>query len=175
MHTRNLVAEPEFVAKLKSQDEGAFKSLYLAYSGITFSIAMSLLGNRLEAEDSVQDIFFKVYRALPQFRGNKLTTWIATIAKNHCYDKLRQAKRAVESCPESIEELEIMQPTASDELPDFLSECPILEREVIVLRKVEGLSYREIAQITGKTEGTLRNMVLKCLRLLRLRGSDENQ
>lgn len=168
MSYRKLEIDPEFIARLKRPDEKAFQQLFYAYSGLVYSIAMGLIGDRLAAEDALQEIFFKVYNALPCFNGGKLTPWIGKIAQNHCIDKLRLAKRTVVSSVEPIENFDLFQlNTVVEEFPDFINSLSTFEREVVILKKVEGLSYREISQLTGRKEGTLRNIVLKCLRALR--------
>lgn len=165
---RNLEIDSELIVLLKRQDEKAFEKLFHAFSGLVYSIAMGLLGERPAAEDALQEVFFKIYKALPEFQGEKLAPWIGRIAQNHCFDLLRQTKKAVNSTSLPAEELDRWQTVApSEELPDFISSLTILEREVVILKKVEGLSYREIAQITGRTEGTLRNIMLKSLQMLR--------
>ncbi|MBU1108869.1 MAG: RNA polymerase sigma factor [Candidatus Riflebacteria bacterium] len=168
MSYHNLEIDTEFIACLRRLDERAFGKLFHACSGLVYSIAMGLLGDRQAAEDALQEIFFKVYKALPDFEGEKLTSWIGRIAQNHCFDMLRQAKRAVVTSVKPIDDLDISQlEPVSDEFPDFLNSLSLLEREVVILKKVEGLSYKEISQLTGKKEGTLRNIMLKSLQLLR--------
>lgn len=168
MSYRNLEIDSELIASLKRQDGKAFEKLFHAFSGLVYSIAMGLLGEKTAAEDALQEIFFKIYKALPDFQGEKITPWMGRIAQNHCFDLLRQTKRAVASTSMPAEELDHWQTVVpSEELPDFINSLSILEREVVILKKVEGLSYREIAQITGKTEGTLRNIMLKSLQTLK--------
>ena len=168
MSYRNLEADSEFVISLRRQDDKAFETLFHTYAGLVFSIAMGLLGQKSAAEDAVQEIFFKAYRALPDFKGEKLAPWLGRIAHNHCIDLLRQTKREVPTATVPVEDLQLYQSnSAIEELPDFIASLSLIEREVVILKKVEGLSYKEIALLTGKKEGTLRNMVLKSLQSLR--------
>ncbi|OGK06715.1 MAG: hypothetical protein A2W80_04445 [Candidatus Riflebacteria bacterium GWC2_50_8] len=168
MSYRNLEVDSEFLLSLKRQDNKAFETLFHACAGLVFSIALSLLGKRSAAEDAVQEIFFKAYRALPDFKGEKLASWLGKIAHNHCVDLLRQTNREVSTTSVPVEDLHLHQSnSAVDELPDFINALSETEREVVILKKVEGLSYKEISLLTGKKEGTLRNMVLKCLQSLR--------
>ncbi|EKD83006.1 MAG: RNA polymerase, sigma-24 subunit, ECF subfamily [uncultured bacterium] len=168
MSYRNLELDSEFVISLKRQDDKAFETLFHACAGFVFSIAMGLLGRRSAAEDAVQEIFFKAYKALPEFKGEKLSPWLGKIAHNHCIDLLRQTKREVPTAVTPVEDLNLSQSNSvSEELPDFINALSVSEREVVILKKVEGLSYKEISQLTGKKEGTLRNIVLKSLQFLR--------
>lgn len=174
MSYRNLEVDPEFLLSLKKQDNRAFEKLFHAYSSLVYSIAMSLIGKRTSAEDAVQEIFFKAHNALPDFKGEKLASWLAKIAHNHCIDLLRQMNRKVLTSNIPVEDLSLPQSSSdNNELPDFINSLSETEREVVVLKKVEGLSYKEISLLTGKTEGTLRNIVLKCLQSLREK-ADEN-
>ncbi|KAF1079938.1 MAG: hypothetical protein GQF41_3836 [Candidatus Rifleibacterium amylolyticum] len=174
MSYRNLEVDPEFLLSLKKQDNRAFEKLFHAYAGLVFSIAMSLIGRRTSAEDAVQEVFFKAYNALPDFKGEKLASWLGKIAHNHCIDLLRQTNRKVLTTTVPVEDLHLSQSSSdNDELPDFINSLSETDREVVVLKKVEGLSYKEISLLTGKKEGTLRNIVLKCLQSLREK-VDEN-
>ncbi|MFZ5953120.1 MAG: RNA polymerase sigma factor [Candidatus Rifleibacteriota bacterium] len=165
----NLEFDSDFFDSLRRKDEIAFCRLFQGFSGMVYSIAFGLLGDRGAAEDALQEVFVKVFHALPRFQGNKIAPWLGKIAHNHCLDCLKKFRRADQEILLEPEKLDlVMEYTDSScDLPDFLKSLTLFEREVILLKKVEGLSYKEIAEITGRTEGTLRNLVLKVLHFLK--------
>jgi RNA polymerase sigma-70 factor (ECF subfamily) len=163
--------EAAYLTKLRKQDAKAFEKLFNDFSGMVYSISLSLLSDRSGSEDAVQEIFFKIFRALPAFKGNKLSSWIGKISHNHCIDNLRKRQKAPLHADVPVETVLIhsgKDTGMSDEFPEFLNELNPSEREVLVLKKVEQLSYREISEITGLAEGTLRNMVVKTMKKLKV-------
>ncbi|MEW6708448.1 MAG: sigma-70 family RNA polymerase sigma factor [Candidatus Riflebacteria bacterium] len=165
----NLDFDSDFFDSLRRQDEKAFCRLFHGFSGMVYSITVGLLGDKYAAEDALQEVFVKVFHALPRFQGNKIAPWLGKIAHNHCLDCLRKVGRTDLEILMEPEKLDLMMEItdSSCELPDFLNSLTLLEREVVILKKVDGLSYKEIADITGRTEGTLRNLVLKVLHFLK--------
>lgn len=155
------------LAALRRHNEKAFEEFFNSHSGLVYSIAWSSLNDRQKAEDALQEVFLKAWHALPRFEGNKLAAWLGRITHNVCIDILRQQKNSPAITGKPIEEMAIAQKQAvSDELPDMLDNLKPLEKEVIILKKIEGLSYQEISEITGLTEGSLRNMVMKVIKSL---------
>ena len=170
MNYQTIDTDTTFINRLVMLDEAAFQEFFYVFSGLVYTISIGLLNDNLSAEDALQETFLKAYKALPGFKGIKLSPWIGKIAQHHCLDKLREAKRTV-PCINSTEpskHLNLAQvEQVSKKLPDFMNSLSKFEREVIILKKIEGLSYKEISQITGKKEGTLRNLLFKSLQVLR--------
>jgi RNA polymerase sigma-70 factor (ECF subfamily) len=159
---------PEIIAALRQQDEKVFAKFYNDHSGLIFSIAVSSLNDRQKAEDVLQEVFLKAWHALPGFEGNKLAPWLGKIAHNLCIDMLRQQKRSPAIVGKPVEEMIIVQrENAQNEIPELLDTLNPTEKEVIILKKVEGMSYQEISEITGLAEGSLRNMVVKVIKSLK--------
>ena len=123
-------------------------------------LCTALLGDSALAEDAAQEIFFKVYQALPAFRGQSaFSTWLYRIASNHCLDLLRKRQRErteswealVEESGEQLHELL----TASQDPKAILADTELVQRAlaqlspeyrlILTLREVEGLSYKELA------------------------------
>jgi len=77
-------SDASLVAKSIDGSERAFGRLIARYSAVVYSVVRGILGNRHDVEDTVQEVFIKVYHGLPSYRGNaKLSTWIYRIARNH--------------------------------------------------------------------------------------------
>ena len=113
------------------------------------------------AEDAAQEIFFKAYQALKNFRGQSaFSTWLYRIASNHCLDLLRKRQREhteswealIEESGEQLHELL----TASQDPKAILADTELVQRAltqlspdyrlILTLREIEGLSYEELAE-----------------------------
>lgn len=85
--------EARIIALAKEGDRGAFADLVDLYKGKLFNLAFRMLGNRQEAEDTVQDAFLRVYENLNRYDNqHKFSTWIFRIATNLCIDRLRRRR-----------------------------------------------------------------------------------
>jgi RNA polymerase sigma-70 factor (ECF subfamily) len=141
----------------------AFRSLYRHYSPFVWRLCFrSSNGDTLRAEEITQNTFVKIHRYLPDFSGNSaLSTWIYTVTfncVNEYFAKLtKYNNRNVLLDEESVG-------SASDYLPyenrqlvsQILKDLSEKERFLLTAREVDGLSYEELAVITGEPEGTLR-------------------
>ena len=136
----------------------------LPHLGAALNLARWILGNRADAEDVTQDAVLRAVRFFSGFAGGDARAWLLQIVRNSCYTWL-QKKRPAELAVEFDEEL---YPTSSgspetlavqaderDRLQVALESLPPRAREILVLRELEGCSYREIAQITGVPIGTV--------------------
>src|SRR5881409_3975109 len=80
--------------RLRRGDPAAFESLVIAHQHRVFGVALRMLGNRADAEEAAQEVFLRVHRALPGFRGDaKLSTWLYAIAARLCLSRLGEAHR----------------------------------------------------------------------------------
>lgn len=161
-------SDADFIVKLRIQEPKAFKELMLKYTSLVYRQVRSHLGNMALAEDMTQEIFLKIHRALPNIKDTGITCWVVKVARNHCIDELRKQSRRISCVKSEIESVakESVQESNND-LPDCLNVLQKFDREVTILKTIEGLSYKEIAVITGKAEGTLRNIVWRAVRSLR--------
>lgn len=145
-------------------EETAFRDLVDRYTPVLFALSARMLGDREEAADAVQEIFLRAYRALPRFRLNaRFHTWLYTIALNWLRSRLRsrRSRRAVEARlpppaggPDPADvaldrEAERLAAAALDGLPPRY-------REPFVLRHSQELSIREIGDVLGLPEGTVK-------------------
>ena len=156
-----------FCSLLRAQNEEAFEELVARYTGFIFKQVRLVFYDSHQVEDIVQEVFWKIFRSLPRFEGNKLTAWIARISYNHCIDEVRRVNRGVKTVDKPLEGIPAGSGSVACELPGFLEKLSPLERQLMLFRSVDGLSYQEISEITGKAEGTLRNLFSKTLNRLR--------
>ncbi len=172
-----------WVAKAQKGDEKSFSLLFDAY----FERIYRYVGFRVEAhecEDLVGDVFLKLVQNLPKYEsqvGVGFGAWIYRIAHNSVIDHYRRKKDMVGSEDEATENFFLNLPDETNLKPDevtnneldyqwlykALKKVKPLHREILELKFLEGFSNKEIAKITGKTEGNIRILQLRALREIR--------
>lgn len=170
-------------------DKAKFERQAMVHMAASYNLAYSLLRQRSDAEDAVQDAFIRAYRAFSQLRGDDIRPWLLTIVRNVCYRRLQERNRArnVISLDEALvaqsggaqvgDALTSKVPTpeqaiisASNQimLNDLLAALPPAFREVIVLREIEELPYDDIAGIIGAPIGTVMSRLSRARAELRV-------
>lgn len=153
-------------------DSYAFEQLFKKYQAPVFSIVNRMV-NGEDAYDITQDVFCCVLKALPSFRGEaKFSTWLFTITKNACLNRIRHKGRSredsldamIEEHPQSEfadENTDVEETVETHELQQIvnkvLNTLPADQRMVITLRDFEQLSYEEIGTITGMSIQTVKS------------------
>ena len=149
---------------LDSQDRARFEQLVLPHLDAAFNLARWLMHGRADAEDVAQEAMMRALRFFRGFHGGDARAWLLQIVRNTCYTWLEK-NRSVDLSTEFDEELH-PQPSVSPEtlaiagdnrerLTRALEELPARFREVLILRELEGCSYKEIAAITSAPIGTV--------------------
>lgn len=156
-------------------DIESFNQLVRLYEGRVYNLCYRMLGDAEAAADATQDTFLSAFRNLRRFRGGSFRSWIMRIATNTCYDVLRASKRrptmSLDAARASTDDTTALDPPDQGELPDermlrqelgvAIQQClnllPEDQRVVVILSDVQGMSYEEIAQITGATLGTVKS------------------
>lgn len=178
-------SEKALVQKAKAGDRDAFAALVSAYEGKIYNLALRYLGNREDAMDASQEVFLRVFRFLPGFQEESgFSTWIYRIGVNVCKDMLsKRAKRGELSLelpdeeedyrttevadsrydPEAIVE----QADLRESLAEAIGQLPQQQREMIVLRDIQGLSYEEIGQVLSLESGTVKSRLSRARENLR--------
>lgn len=165
------MAEPETVdldglcQRARGGDRKAFDGLVLHSYDRAYTIARNMLRNEADARDVVQEAFVRVQRGLPDFQGTaKFTTWLYRVVVNLCLDTIRHKKRWGDKTPESFDELQGGERNPEELTTDTeigralqqgLEKLPDIHRATFLLFEVEGLSYEEIAKVTGVRIGTV--------------------
>jgi len=158
-------SERELVARARVGDADAFGEIVRRLEPRVAATVIGMLGPGPDAEDIGQETFVRLYRALPEFRGDSsLASYVTRIAINLCQDERRRRKRqsGIFTATERKDVEAVADPgTVRDPLAERdlvqhgLQELPTEYREVIVLRLIDGLSTRETAQILNLPEGTV--------------------
>jgi RNA polymerase sigma-70 factor, ECF subfamily len=150
-----------------------------------YNLARWLVRNDHDAEDIVQESFLKAYKAQDNFRGGEARTWMLSIVRNTAMDYLRRNKAgAAASLEDQLHEPEdhapdpersLLDQSRRDQVRGAIAKLAEEFREVVVLREIEGLSYKEIAGVLGIPMGTVMSRLSRArnLLLVELAGSKE--
>lgn len=171
----NKPSHEELLAACQKGSENAFRKLFEQYHKRVLHIAYRLCGNIQEAEDITQEVFLKVFKGISNFHADAdFFTWLYRITVNLCLDKRRKCQRREKydanadldsgshnldesSLSEGAQTLDqkIWQSELQEMLQMALNKIKPKLRTVIVLKDIDGLSYREVAQIVDCSEGTI--------------------
>jgi RNA polymerase sigma-70 factor (ECF subfamily) len=171
----------EFLSGL--DDNARFRTVVMPHIDEAYRLARWLTGNRTDAEDVVQDASLRAFRAIREFAGGSPRSWLLSIVRNTAYSWLRKNRPATIFTVEDLEavELENAKPgEPSDETPEAaliakadaeqlratIAALPAPFRETLVLRDIEGLDYREIAEATEVPIGTVMSRLARARRRL---------
>src|SRR5271167_4031998 len=175
--------------KRGSGQAGSFEQVVLPHLDAAYNLARWLVRNVHDAEDIVQEAYLRAFRYFGGYQGGDSRAWVLKIVRNTSYsflEKNRPADLGVEF-DEKIHPAETNQPDAetmllksveSRMLREALEELPVNFREILVLRELEGMSYKDIAEVMGVPIGTVmsglargRAQLRECL--LRARNQEE--
>jgi RNA polymerase sigma-70 factor (ECF subfamily) len=167
----------------------AFEQLVLRHRTPVYHFILRLSGHPARAEDLLQETWLKVVRGAQNYQPRaRFTTWVYTIARNLCVDSARkESYRRVESLDAPPAAGEADGPTLGERLPDggmspergahnrrlqpliegALRSLPPEQREVFLLREYSGIAFKEIAQVTGVPENTVKSRMRYALEGLR--------
>jgi RNA polymerase sigma-70 factor (ECF subfamily) len=144
---------------------GRFEQVALPHLEAAYNLARWLTRNDHDAEDVVQEAYVRAYTFFDGFRGDDGRSWLLAVVRNTCYTWLEKHRRPGLTVPldEKVHapssamnpEQLYLRRSAHEELRAAVDELPVEFREVIVLRELEGLSYKEIAAVLGIPLGTV--------------------
>ncbi len=178
-----MTGESQLLDMAKTGSLPAFEELISLYEKKVFNYCYRMTNCREDAEDLTQEVFLKVYRSLPSFKGNsQFSTWLYRIAHNICIDKFRKQKAVVvplvkgEEDEEREIQLKAEGPSPEDILLSKEQQSVIQKgieslkpdyRSVIVLRDIQHYSYEEIADILKLPLGTVKSHISRARAALR--------
>ncbi len=149
-----------------ASENPAFESVMLPHLDAAYNFARWLTRNDADAEDVVQEAYLRALRFFGGFRGGDSRAWLLTIVRNTCYTWL-QRNRAQDLSTAFDEEIHsdaaegaspeelLLQDADQRLLREALEELPVEFREAVVLREIEGMSYKEIADVAQISIGTV--------------------
>jgi RNA polymerase sigma factor (sigma-70 family) len=154
-----------------------FEAALLPHLDAAHNLARWLVGNPQDAEDAVQDAYLRALTYFDAFHGADGRAWLLAIVRNSCYARLRKVRRNAE-VPEESARLEFVPdrnpgPEAlhllnadRQRIQQSMDCLPAEYREVLVLREMEGMSYKQIARITETPIGTVMSRLARARRRL---------
>jgi len=163
------------VSELELEDRMRFEQLVLPHIDAAFNLARWLLRGRADAEDVAQEALLRACRFFRGFHGGDARAWLLQIVRNTCYTWLEK-NRPMELSMEFDEEIHLQASATPETLAISgddrerlilaLETLPPRFREVLVLRELEGCSYKEIAAITSLPIGTVMSSLSRARRQL---------
>jgi len=161
---------------------GSFEEVVLPHLDAAFNYARWLTKSDADADDVVQDAYVRAYRFFSSLRGEDARAWLLTIVRNTWYGRF--PRRASSAPAEVFDEMKddrpddgldpealLMQRQTVERVRRAVDELPVDYREVIVLRELEGMSYKEIAAVAGIPIGTVMSRLARAReRLLAILG-----
>lgn len=170
-------SDVELVERCRSGDEAALDALVRRHHASAYGVALSITRRDDVAQDVVQDAFIKAFRALNGFRGDAtFRTWMMTITANEARATLRKHGRWRESAIDDVAPMAVDDPDPaeqavarreSERARAMLETLPEKQRLSVSLRVDEGLSFREIGEMIGSSEGAARVNYFHGIRRLR--------
>jgi RNA polymerase sigma-70 factor (ECF subfamily) len=176
---RSPKVQKEVIENCKAGDESAFAEIVLAYQKKVFNIAFRMLGNREEAKELSQEVFLSVLESIKGLREEvKFEPWLTQMTLNHCRNRWKYLKRRhyfkTDSLNDPIEtedgemERHVYDPSGNPEtlfekkmIKEFVQKGLLKlkedQREMIVLRDLQGYSYEEIGKLLSLPEGTIKS------------------
>jgi RNA polymerase sigma factor (sigma-70 family) len=169
------------------QPRASFESIVAPFLADAFALARWLSKDRADAEDILQDACLRAYRAIDSYSGGNARAWVLTIVRHTAYSWLNKTRSSplvsiddlnfderisVEvgghqnASNETTPETQLIAKADAAQLEKAIAALPLEFRETLVLRDVQGLEYREIAQVTGVPLGTVMSRLARARRRL---------
>lgn len=177
--------EKVLIDNAKKGDLNAFEQLIENYEVKVYNISLQMLKNEEDAKDASQEALIKVYKNLNKFDGrSSFSTWIYRVTVNASLDYIRkkkshkdhqnlsldeniEVKESVESATEAMPEKTLLQKERTQHIHKAMELLKQEQKTIIVLRDINGLSYKEISEIVGTTEGTVKSRLNRARRKLK--------
>ena len=170
------------VVRLKERDEAAFAQVFHLYKDLVFTVSLNMLADKSEAMDVTQEVFLTLYEKIHQFRGEcSLKTWLYRVTLNQAANRNRWWKRRFRRGNISLnlslngDGHKKVNPVSDQPRPDrqvlsleirkalqrSLDQLPFEQRSAVTLRDLCGLSYEEIAGVSGVQIGTVKSRIAR--------------
>lgn len=177
------LSDVELIVACQRKDPTALKHLFKRYEFTILGMIRRLAPDWKDTSDLVQEVMIRIWRSIDQLRNpSAFKTWLNQIVTNLFYDELRKRPRnfqivsidepittadgsdtctreIADACP--LVESKLLMKELAGALSDAMAEIPEQFRTAAVLRDVEGLSYEEIAQLTGTRLGTVKSRIAR--------------
>jgi len=170
----------DLIARIRSGDENACRILVENNKNLVWHMVLRMINQPEDAEDICQDVFLNVFRNIGNFKGgSKLSSWIGSIAYHVCIDYLRKKgkEKSLFLCAPVADnryDPTMLLPSGNVDrarlkalVHQLIEHLPVSYRTVVTLYHLEECSYREIADITGLPEGTVKSYLSRAREIIR--------
>ena len=175
------IGDEQLIAQVARGDRRAFEALYDRYSSAVFGLALRMLSNRQQAEEAVQEIFWRVWQRAQSFDPNRsFAPWLFGIAHNYSIDELRRRRVRPQSVYEDDEhpilssipdDTDVGEAALMGEqrrlVINALRELPTEQRQALELAYFGGLTQQEVAERLGSPLGTVKTRMRLGLQKMR--------
>ncbi|WP_420602581.1 RNA polymerase sigma factor [Flagellimonas sp.] len=179
--------DKQFLADLKDHKQSAYSRLLDEYQSKVFNTCISFVPNKEDAEDIAQEVFVEVYNSIKKFKGNsKLSTWIYKVSVNKSLEFIRKksAKKRF-GFMQSITGgdipmdrssyftefnhpgIQLENKEKSETLFNAINRLPEAQKVVFTLHKIDGLSYKEVSEITEKSVSSIESLLFRAKKNLK--------
>lgn len=171
------VGDAYLVARAREGYLDAYELLVQRHSAMTYRVALRLCGNHHDAQDIAQEALIAAWRNLDRFRADSsFSTWIYRIVTRQALSKISRGRRTDSldllgdvADPGAETAAQTERNLAVDAVSDALAALPFPQRAVVVLHHFEGLSYADVAAVTGSTVPAVRSHLFRARRTLGIR------
>ena len=179
------------IAAARRGDTGSFNRLVSHYQDMVYNVAYRILGDADAAADASQDTFLSAYKAIANFKGGSFKSWLLRITTNACYDQLRLHQRRPTSSLDAIytdtdpsshfingretPEEHALRQELGQILQQAIHTLPPDQRVTLVLSDVQGLSYKEVSEVTRVSVGTVKSRLSRARARLRDRLMEQRE
>ena len=157
---------------------GRFEEVVLPHLDAAYNLARWLIRSPADAEDVVQEACLRALRFFDGFRGGDSRAWLLKIVRNTCYSWMKKNRPSdlsdefdetvhSDEKPREDAETKLVSKAESERVRAALETLPVAFREILVLREIEELSYREISDVTGVPMGTVMSSLSRARQRLR--------
>ncbi len=180
--------DQDFIEALKKGKRHAYEELIDRFQDMVFNKCLSFVPNKEDAEDIAQEIFIEVFRSIKHFKGQaKLTTWIYRITTNKCLEFIRKKNtkkrfaffQLVLGTQHPVDKVsyftefnhpgvQLEQKEQSEHLFKAINQLPENQKVVFTLHKIDGLSYKEVSEITQKSISSVESLMFRAKKNLQL-------
>lgn len=173
--------DKQFLEDLKAQKHSAYSRLLEEFQHKVFNTCLSFVPNREDAEDIAQEVFVEVYNSVQKFKGNsKLSTWIYRISVNKSLEFIRKKNtkkrfaflQSIGGNDIPMDKssyftvfdhpgIQLENKERSEILFNAINKLPEAQRIVFTLHKVDGMSYKEVSEITEKSTSSIESLLFR--------------
>ncbi|MEO9512790.1 MAG: RNA polymerase sigma factor [Flavobacteriaceae bacterium] len=179
--------DKQFLSDLKEQKQLAYNRLLDEFQARVFNTCLSFVPNMEDAEDVAQEVFIEVYNSINKFKGNsKLSTWIYRISVNKSLEFIRKKNtkkrfgfmQSITGNAIPVDKssyfteynhpgVQLENKERNETLYRAINQLPEAQRVVFTLHKIDGLSYKEVSEITNKSVSSIESLLFRAKKNLK--------